>query len=278
MTTDYFTDRGCSKTYLEKIAEAGFTHVHWCHHWNTDFIYSACEISQVKKWLAEYGLKLLDLHGSVGPEKNWISSREYERLAGVELVKNRIEMVRRLSGNVVIMHAGEVAELTPLRKSLDALHLFARQRNIRIALENGDFEVIGTILSEYGSDFVGLCYDSGHGNQIPDGLDRLESFKDRLIAVHLHDNDGSSDQHNLPFSGTIDWGRLLEIIAASAYRKHVTLETLMINSGISSEKSFLTRAYAAGKKITEEWNGKSQESFSSGISRICACDLGSDNL
>lgn len=259
MTTVYFTDRGFSEAYLGKIAEAGFTHVHWCHHWNTDFIYSACEISQVKKWLAKYGLKLLDLHGSVGPEKNWTSQREYERLAGVELVKNRIEMVRRLSGNVVVMHAGVVAELIPLRKSLDALHLFARQRNVRIALENGaPFEVIETILSEYGPDFVGLCYDSGHGNLIPDGLDRLESLKSRLIAIHLHDNDGSGDQHNIPFSGTIDWSRLSRIIAASTYKKHVNLETMMINSGISSEKSFLVRAYVAGKKITEMIHGKSQ--------------------
>ena len=124
ITTDYFTDRGCPESYLKRIAEADFTHVHWCHQWNTDFIYSECEINQIKKWLAEYGLKLLDLHGSIGPEKNWMSSWEYERLAGVELVKNRMAMVRRLSGDVVIMHVGDIAELALLRKSLDNLHLF----------------------------------------------------------------------------------------------------------------------------------------------------------
>ena len=62
LTTDYATDTGNPEPYLKRIAEAGFSHVHWCHHWNTDFLYSPYEIAQIAEWLDDFGLRLLDLH------------------------------------------------------------------------------------------------------------------------------------------------------------------------------------------------------------------------
>jgi sugar phosphate isomerase/epimerase len=104
ITTDYFNDSGNPAPYLRRIAEAGFSHIHWCHHWRSDFLYSDAEIDQISKWLQEFGLQLNDLHGSEGMEKSWVSAQEYRRLAGVELVKNRIYMAAKLGGDVVIMH------------------------------------------------------------------------------------------------------------------------------------------------------------------------------
>ena len=62
----FLTSRLSPEKYLRLIGEAGFTHLHWCHQWNTDYLYSTYEIAQCKKWLQEYGLKLLDIHGSMG--------------------------------------------------------------------------------------------------------------------------------------------------------------------------------------------------------------------
>ena len=39
MSTDYAEDTGSPELQLRRIAEAGFTHVHWCHHWDDDFLY-----------------------------------------------------------------------------------------------------------------------------------------------------------------------------------------------------------------------------------------------
>ena len=99
LTSDYRKGTGNPEPYLRDIAGAGFTHVHWCHQWNTDFLYTPSEIRQIGKWLKQYGLALLDLHGSVGPEKCWFSPLEHERRAGVELVKNRIGMAARLGND-----------------------------------------------------------------------------------------------------------------------------------------------------------------------------------
>ncbi len=77
-------------------------------------------------------------------------------------------------------------------------------------------------------------------------MDRLEACQERLISLHLHDNDGTGDQHELLFSGTIDWPRLAGIIAASTYEKWVSMEVSIHNTGIEDEGVFLEKAFEAG--------------------------------
>ena len=259
MTTDYAGSTGCPGPKLERIARAGFTHVHWCHQWNTDFVYSQCEIEQIALWLSQYGLKLLDLHGSAGVEKNWTSPREYERQAGVELVANRLQMTARLGGDVVIMHLPAFPSESDQQeeawarvfRSLSELEPTARRLGVRIAIENGNFDHIERVLERWPSDYVGLCYDCGHGNLRPDGLDRLRRLRHRLVSVHLHDNDGTADQHLVPFTGTVDWTRLAGTLADSSYDKCVSLEAVMRQSPVTDEEVYLQQAFAAAGRLAE---------------------------
>ncbi len=259
VTTDYATHSGCPEPPLRRIADAGFTHLHWCHHWASDFMYSAIEVDQIARWMAEYGLMLTDLHASVGPEKNWGSPREHERLAGVELVRNRIEMAARLGSDVIIMHMpggcqeGDKGAWERFCRSMDALEPYAAVHGVRIALENGgsdaSFDAIERALARYSPEFAGLCYDSGHGNLFPGGLDRLTRLTDRLLSVHLHDNLGTGDDHNLPFTGNVDWDALMSIVARSAYTKWVSEEVSMRKAGILDEVVFLERAYETARRL-----------------------------
>jgi len=262
MTTDYANvSTGCPEPYLRRIAEAGFTHIHWCHHWNTDFLYADAEVEQIGRWLRDFGLALTDLHASAGVEKGWCSPRDYERLAGIELVQNRIAMTPRLGSDAIILHipteptesAERDAYWSRVRRSLDALQPFAQSHGVRIALENGgkdNFDTLERVFALYGPDFVGLCYDSGHGNLAANGLDRLDRVKDRLLSVHLHDNDGTGDQHKLPFEGTVDWPRLARLIAASPYRKPISLESNMGSYPKGSdEMEHLRKAFDAATRL-----------------------------
>ena len=252
VTTDFAKDTGDPSPYLKRIADAGFSHIHWCHQWNTDFLYSKWEIEQIDSWLKEYGIKLLDLHGSAGNEKNWASSQEYQRLSGVELAKNRIEMTAYLGADVVIMHVPGDPESITIRKTLDELEPIAREHNVRIAIENGKFDAISKLLSEYDPAYLGLCYDCGHGNITgANGLDNLEKLKHRLISVHLHDNDGTGDHHTILFMGTVNWERLAKIIAKSSYKKPVSMEVTMGRSGIPDEVEFLNKAFETGTTFAE---------------------------
>ena len=49
LNTDFLTSRLSPEKYLRLTSEAGFTHLHWCHQWNTDYLYSASEIDLYKK-------------------------------------------------------------------------------------------------------------------------------------------------------------------------------------------------------------------------------------
>jgi len=261
ITTDYQGDTGCPEASLRAIAAAGFTHVHWCHQWNTDFVYTEPEIRQIAAWLRETGLKLLDLHGSAGKEKCWWSTREYERLAGVELVRNRLRMTAELGGATVVMHSQSLppgADTSPHAqqtfRSLDELLPTIRQTGVRLAIENmasDDFRFLNQLLARYAPEDVGICYDCGHGNMAGGrGLDYLEPVKDRLIAVHLHDNDGTGDQHHVPFTGTVDWPRLACILAASSYRGCISMESNVWHVPEPDRPRFLTDALAAGERLT----------------------------
>ena len=258
ITTDYAASTGSPAPYLERIGAAGFTHIHWCHQWDTDFIYSRWEIDQIAAWLGAAGLQLLDLHASAGREKGWCSEVEYERRSGVELVTNRLEMTSQLGGEVIILHvpaqpaepAARAGYLAPVHRSLDELEPAARRLGVRLAIENGDFRTIEPLLDAYPPSYLGLCYDSGHGNMAGDGLDRLEANRDRLISVHLHDNNGRDDQHRKVFSGTIDWPRLAQILATSAYRRCVSMEVIQANTGIERETDFLAQVREDGVRLS----------------------------
>jgi sugar phosphate isomerase/epimerase len=168
-------------------------------------------------------------------------------------------MASRLSSDVVVMHVPREPEgseensqfWTRVQRSLDALRPFALDRGVQIAIENlhpDNFHTLAKLLSRFGPDFLGICYDSGHGNMdiCPDGLDNLVELKHRLIAMHLNDNDGSGDQHNPLFSGQVDWARLARIIADSSYTKCINMELTMHGSGFKDERLFLAEAFDTG--------------------------------
>jgi sugar phosphate isomerase/epimerase len=254
MATDYARDTGNAEPSLRRIAEAGFRHIQWIHHWNHDFIYTQPEIEHIAGVMNTLGLSLYDIHAPTGAEKNWFSTVEYQRLAGVEIIKNRVDMCATLGGSVIVTH---VPEMIPenlrswhqLKRSLDELEDFCRAKAVRIAVENrphDQFNGIHELFSEHDPQFIGLCYDSGHGNIGGKGLQHLDSVKERLISVHLHDNDGLADQHKPIFTGTVDWGELARLVSESQYKAFLTFETDMKSSGMENEDLFLKGAHSDG--------------------------------
>lgn len=280
ITTDYKADQGDPQPFLQAIAEAGFTHIHWCHQWNTDFVYHDSEIDQIRNWLNTYGLRLADVHGSEGREKFWYSPKEYIRLAGVELVKNRLDFAARLGADAVVMHAypatadPTLAQFNPLlwdqlRRTLDDLQPYALARGVRIALENlidfsgvragavskakavDNFDLILQLYKHYPPEFLGFCYDSGHAILGYSRMDRLAPLMTRLAVLHLHDNDGQDDQHRLLFTGAVDWSLAAALIAEAPYHKPMSYEVSMRNAGIADETAFLQQAYTTGARFAE---------------------------
>ena len=71
----------------------------------------------------------------------------------------------------------------------------------------------------------GFCYDTGHGLLAGhDPLIALEVMGSRVETLHVHDNDGWDDQHTQPYSGRMDWERLLEGLKMIGYKGAMTME------------------------------------------------------
>jgi len=258
LSTDYRSSHGDFTKYLRAISEAGFTHIHWCQEWDTDYLYTDSEMLAIGASLQQFGLCLSDLHATSGREVNWGAPLESSRCAGVALLENRLHMTAHLGGDALIIHLPDGFGAHPFNgavrkatyQSLDELVSQVRATGVRLALENmarDNFDAITELLSAYGPEIIGICYDAGHGNVAGNGLLRLDVVKEHLLAVHLHDNDGTADQHRLPFTGTVDWTRLTAIIAASPYRKPLTLEVTARPE--EEDGAFLAAAYEAGQRL-----------------------------
>jgi len=263
MTTDYASSTEDPRPYLRRIAEAGFTHVHWCQQWNTPYLYAEEEVDLLRALLAELGLRLLDLHGLVRDPLYFAAAGRGAREEGLALVANRIRMAARLGSDTIILHPPEpkghdwAAIWDGVRRFIDSLVEVAAPLGVRLAMENlqtaDTWEMIHRLLGLYDARAVGLCYDSGHGNMVPGSLDRLEELRGRLFSVHLHDNDGSADQHRLPFTGTVDWDRLSAILAGSSYDRSISLESNTHTTGEKGEEAervYLREALAAAQRLT----------------------------
>ena len=72
--SDAAVSRGNPRPFLRRIAAAGFTHVHWCHHWDSDFVYADAEVDAIGRWLRAYGLRLLDLDKRLWSD-HWVNAK-----------------------------------------------------------------------------------------------------------------------------------------------------------------------------------------------------------
>jgi sugar phosphate isomerase/epimerase len=258
MTTNYLAETDQPQERLRSLARAGFTHVFWCQEWCTSHVYSPDEITAIGMLMDELGIRLLDLHAPHGEGMGWGSFEEAERRTALALIRNRIGMAGVLGGEAVILHmpprpedpSDLAAWRDNLRRSLDELTFLCGELSVRIAIENAvddDFDDISELVTRFCHGFLGICYDAGHGNIGQDGLAHLENLKDRLVAVHLHDNHGSTDEHLIPFEGTVDWKRLTRIIAESPYPGCVNLECKLGES--EDAGTFLRKACESAVKL-----------------------------
>src|SRR6185503_18676146 len=64
---------------------------------------------------------------------------------------------------------------------------------------------------------VGICMDVGHAFIMGDLGDAIETCSGHLIATHLHDNKGKTDDHLAPGEGAIDWPAALMSLQKIGY-------------------------------------------------------------
>lgn len=130
-------------------------------------------------------------------------------------------------------------------KFYDSLLKYAKEFNVRIGIENifnwypGDSTASpGTCTSAdefvkyldvLGSDYFTGCLDVGHSSMQNTGGESVEHMiralgKDRLKALHIHDNDLIYDLHSLPFVQKIRWDDVISALVEIQYDGELTFE------------------------------------------------------
>ena len=115
----------------------------------------------------------------------------------------------------------EEAEWVQTERFLESLAPMAKEMRITICLENlytsiGNHIIEGPCCDarkivaridrmneKYGAEVLGFCFDTGHANLIGiDFEDFIMTLGNRLKVLHIHDNDGIGDLHQIPFTFT----------------------------------------------------------------------------
>ena len=99
----------------------------------------------------------------------------------------------------------------------------AKEAGVKIAFENlRKTAYLDYVLSAIPE--AGFCFDCGHEKLYNKGYGVLEKYADRLLCMHLHDNNGLMDNHYPPFMGKIDWQKLAQRLAKAQFKCNLCFE------------------------------------------------------
>ena len=140
-------------------------------------------------------------------------------------------------GGIAFLDKGAVRAQT--RRSLAELAPVAADNSVELVLENMPRGINATcttaaeLIEATSEAGLGICFDMGHANtagQVEEFLRHSSMFRN----VHLHNNDGSWDQHNPIDVGTADVRAVVDAIEQSGYGGNYIIESTDLASGVVS--------------------------------------------
>lgn len=182
--------------------------------------------------LAEkYGFEIENVHlTGGGTNKIWLPGEPGEEI--VRRYCDEIKLCASLGIKIGITHVTWGShEITPDISPL-GLERFRRiaecaaRNNFMLALENSvSAKHLYYALDDLTCDCIGFCYDSGHRYCYTPDDDFISKYGNRMVAMHLDDNDGVDDIHLLPFDGIAPWDRVISDLAKTPlYERNIVFE------------------------------------------------------
>jgi sugar phosphate isomerase/epimerase len=268
ISTHLFHNYRLVRDHLLEIGAHGFERVE-LFATATHFDYrNPAAVADLQQWLAEAKLELHGVHAPVGesfaggrwgPLLSLASADADARARALAEAESALQIARRIPFGVLVAHLGIPRhQAAPsdnsrdgARRSIEALRCLAEPLGVRVAVE-----VIPNELSRAGSlvhfieevldeSDVGICLDFGHAHMDGDLVDAIETVSEHLITTHVHDNRGRTDDHLVPFDGTIDWPGALTAIQKVGYEGTLLLEI----AAHGSAKETLQKARQAREKM-----------------------------
>ncbi len=196
------------------------------------------DVDQVRGLLEEHNLRLWGGVTLMVGGRDLLHEDAYVRLGSVQYVKDTIDMLAALGGEVLTVVPSTVGKIVPMAspeeewdwavESLKECQAHAGEKGVRLALEPlNRFETYFVnrhdqallLAQEVGPD-VGVCLDVYHMNQ--EESDTLQAFRnagDRLFDVHVADNNRMACGQ-----GALDWAAIIGTLKEIGYDGSITVE------------------------------------------------------
>jgi sugar phosphate isomerase/epimerase len=187
------------------------------------------------------GLKITPWQCHLFMDLNLASGDPSEREEMVGRGAEHLRLAGGLGVRNAVLHPGWLRKGQPspheqvrsnLTSSLRQLAPVCAETGVRLAVENmapPEFGVHPASLVELAEAVdpaqIGICFDSSHANmsKLPT-RETVVACGKQLFCLHLSDNDGSGDQHRVPYEGNVDWPGLIDGLREIGYEDPLNFE------------------------------------------------------
>lgn len=180
------------------------------------------------RFAKEHGMQITQGH-------LWLKARIVSNPEAVSILNNWIDLYEAIGIRNMVLHM-DVYNME--EKSIDEMHHLnveklkiladhIQGRNIYICLENlfrrgaDHIEQLLSVIERIDSPQFGITLDTGHLNMVKTASqhDFILAAGEKLRAIHIADNDGSADQHLIPFGkGTVDFAEVVRALRKVGYK------------------------------------------------------------
>ena len=167
--------------------------------------------------------------------------------------KLALECTAEAGGSICVIHPDNNKGAAENAEMYFELLPFAKECGVKIATENmwnwdrtkdqaspaacSSHESFAEHLRAVDDDFLVACLDIGHAEMRglqTSSVDMIRTLGGKLQALHIHDNDGWHDTHQIPFSMSIDFHSVVKALKKSGYEGYFTLEADAYLKGMDS--------------------------------------------
>ena len=238
----------------------------------------------LKEAAEKYDIEISQMHG---PFPMWVQDRDAMNEYTIMATEKCFAVMQYVGCKNIVVHPTNAQYLLSKESEREInLSIYrrlipaAKKYGITICLENLFATIKGRILEgpcadvaeiawyidklneEAGENIFGFCLDVGHANLYGRNMyEYIKGIGHRLTVLHIHDNDGLSDLHMLPYSYTrnggrdynIDWPGFIKGLHDIGYCGNLCFETFRCMSAYpkSVHPQLLDLIYGIGKHFVD---------------------------
>ena len=220
------------ETTIERLARAGYDAIEIA---GEPAVY---DVGEVRSLLEKHDLRCWGSVTIMVGGRDLLHEDKYVRVGSVQYVKDTIDMIVALGGEILTVVPSTVGKIVPMGspedewkwavESLKQCQAYAEEKGIRLALEPlCRFETYflnrhdqALALAEDVGGNCGVCLDMFHMNiEEADWVEAIRAAGDKLYAFHVADN------NRMPCGqGAIDWAKVVSTLEEAGYDDYLTVE------------------------------------------------------